>query len=348
MNVFRLRAVPGFAVLAALLAPAAWAVPQADLHVAVYSSGFLVDTQRQVTHGPRARRVHVKTQAKGTAAGEAPDSGIEIDRPDLGTQWILDPRSKTYIEHPYQAASTPPPANAAPQAPTEQLPTLKITNIEPKVSGPLGSAKINGFACQAYTIRLTADFTDPSSGKVIAKETLLEKLWVTDKAPSIQEYRKAEEAFQDSLKASYGAEKASFRWLVREFNRMILDSNGNPEDFKKLQTAYLGARASIPGVTVRQLAGWNWRALDPSAPGSNAADDLNTFLGAIAAGLGAPPDQAGKTPLSDADKPKWVVDLESDLGRTGPSAMLLNEVMRAKSVTVSPDFFEIPAEYRKP
>jgi hypothetical protein len=317
---------------------------RADLHVAVFSSGFLVDTQRQVTYGDRSRRVLIKTHASGTAAGETPDAGIDIDRIDLGTQWRLNPKTKTFYEEKYQKSLE---NDGRPSAPSGEPVTLKISKIDPKVSGPLGTATINGLPCQSYTIRITADFSNPQTGTVVARETMLEKLWVTAKAPEIVKFRKAEENFRDALTAVYGTERASFRWLLREFNKMILEAGGNTGDFRTLQTAYLGARASIEGVTVRQLVGWNWRPLDESAPGSDAANDMNAFVGSIAAGLGAPPDEEGKKPMSDEEKPRWVQDLEKDLGRSGPTAMILEEVIGVRSVAVNPDFFEIPNDYRK-
>ena len=324
-----------------------FAAMQADTHVAVYSSGFLVDTHRQETYGDALRRVQIKTQAKGTAEGETPDSVIEIDRVSQGFQWRLDPASKTYTEVKYQKALEDNTPASGPEPSSRPAPTLHISKIDPTVSGPLGSDTINGFPAQSYTIRIVADFSNPQTGKVVATETMLEKLWVTDKAPKIVNYRKAESDFNDSLTAVYGTETASFRWLLREFNRHILEINGNTDDFKSLQTTYQGARASIKGVTVRQLAGWNWRPKDASAPGADAVDDVNSFIGSIAAGLGAPPDAEGKTPLKDSEKPRWVQDLEKDLGRQGPTAMTLNEVLRTRNVKVSPDFFEIPADYRK-
>jgi hypothetical protein len=322
----------------------AYAQNQADVHLAVYSTGFMVDMQRQVTYGDRARRVQIKTQAKGTAAGEMPEAGIEIDRLDQGMSYHLNPHSKTYTKDRFQESfgETGRPSSVK----TGQPATITLSRIDPNVTGPSGTSTINGIPCEAYTIRLVADFAEPASGKVVARETLLEKLWVAKKAPGVQHFHQQEENFNDAISAVHGTEKADVRWVLREFNRHILEMHGNPEDFKKLQAAYQGARANVSGIPIRELAGWNWRRLDASSETMLSADEMASFVASIAGGLGAPPEEQGKKPLANSDKPRWVKELETDLGRSGPTAIFLKEVVKTRTVQASPDFFEIPNEYR--
>jgi hypothetical protein len=332
------------ALILCLVNAAAFAASQADLHVAVYSSGFLVDTNRQVTYGDRARQVKVQTRLHGTAEGEAPETLIEIDRLDQGKRWRLIPSAKTYSEEKYQRSSN---ASSTSPAASAQPPTLRISAVDTQRSVGSESSTINGLPCKAYTLRLTAKFSNIQTGKVVATETLLQKLWVTESAPEIAKFRAEEAAFTDALTAEFGTEEANFRWLLREFNRSVLELNGNPDDFTTIQKAYREARAQIKGVTVRELDGWNWRPLDPDAPGAQSAHEMTAFVAAIAGGLGAPPSTEGKSAISDQETPKWVRELSNDLGRTGPSALILEEVIKARSAAVKPAAFEIPVEYRK-
>jgi hypothetical protein len=326
-------------------AGSAYAASRADVHIEVFSSGFLTTAQRQVTYGDQARRTEILMQGKGTASGEANQSRIEIDRLVEGLSWVMDPKSKTYQEFKYTPSRSP--SEAAPDTIKNADATIRIASVDTQRSVALGTATINGFPSTAYVLRLTAKFVNPQTGKAVATETLIEKLWVTENAPELAAYRDSEDKFEKALGMVFGVEKANFRWLLREFNKSLLELNGNPEDFKTIQKSYREARAQIKGVTVRQLAGWNWRVVDPKAPGTAAPSDIHTFIAAIASGLGAPPDTAGQSPLSPKDTPRWVQDLSKDLGRNGPTAMILEEVTKVKSVSVKPDDFEVPVIYRK-
>jgi hypothetical protein len=321
------------------------AATRGELHLAVYSAGFLVDTQRQVTYDDQASRSEVTTRGQGTAKGETPGKSIVIDRLDSGMAWILDPRTRTYHEERYQPSFTLERVDTA--SGTVEPPTLVVSAVDTQRSVALATATINGVLCKAYTIRLVAKFANAKTGTVIATETLLEKLWVAENAPEAARFRDAEKRFDETLQAKYRTEKADFRWLLREFNRTFLELNGRPEDFKTIQQSYRDARAQIKGVTIRQLAGWNWRTTDPMAPDATQGDDIHAFVASIASGLGAPPDAKDKPMLSETQKPAWVRELSRDLGRTGPSAMMLNELIHAQSAKVSPEYFTVPVEYRK-
>ncbi len=223
--------------------------------------------------------------------------------------------------------------------------SLKVSRIEPRVTGPLGSAKVNGFPCQSYTIRVEVDFSNAGTGQVVATETLLEKLWVTEKAASVVQFRKAEERFSEDLLTQHRSEQLTLGWLLRTLNKQLLEMNGNPEDFKKIQAAYRGARAQIQGVTVRQLAAWSWQPKAEGAPG--ASGEITEFVASLAAGLGAPPESDERKPLASSERPFWVIEMEKTLGATGPTVMMLNEVLEAGSVKTDGALFEAPETYRK-
>ena len=224
-------------------------------------------------------------------------------------------------------------------------PALIVTRIEPKVTGPHGTAKINGIDCRSYSIRVDVDFADAKTKAVAATETLLEKLWVSETAPAVSMFQKAQTSFDDALYAKFGAEEITLRWLLRQFNLQLLDLHGDPKDFDRIQQAYRSARLSIKGVTVRELAAWTWKAQGSFAgPGK---EQLPAFIASLAAGLGAPPEAGTQKPLAPEDRPRWVQDLQTELGQTGPTAMLMKEVKQASSVQDSPNLFEVPETYKR-
>src|SRR4051812_42995985 len=94
------------------LSGSAWAATRADVHLEVFSSGFLTTTQRQVTYAEQTRRAETQMQGQGTAQGEATLAHIEIDRLDKGLAWQMDPPSKTYQELKYVPSRSQPASDA--------------------------------------------------------------------------------------------------------------------------------------------------------------------------------------------------------------------------------------------
>lgn len=282
--------------------------------------------------------------SKMTGAGES----TSITRVDKGVVWMLDPKRKSYTEHPLAGFDPGDEGEDYDDDMTsgdeEEAPRANVTRNEFSVRKTGASKIINGFACEEYLMTWLMELQDRETREKTLN-TMETRLWTTPETAAIKKLTAEENAFSKAL-----LKKMGMPFSPDEMNRFGIGAfalmGGAPEsELMKGFTSFKKEMGKVKGYPIRTEVSWKVRNDQSRAaaggarpsPGEMGGISIPTAPEDVLSGLGSFVSKTAKQKLAGGSAPK----------ADAPFFSSTTEIRSISTDALPAATFEVPAGFRK-